>query len=180
MGSSFHGGKVCRNVNANTMVQGHRSFDGSRRCNNSNAEFRVLYAIMQHACHVHCRLRNLAPWLLLVVIHAPKPQALNPPLAGVSGAGRSAKESNLYCEIAEGINSYSVRGWASGWLKSKFQGQAHPEQVLTLLCGARGGVAFLSSYHLFLFFFLKPRHHNRATPPSCSPSSHKLNAATCS
>jgi len=28
--------------------------------------------------------------------------------SGVSGAGRSAKESNLYCEIAEGINSYSV------------------------------------------------------------------------
>jgi hypothetical protein len=26
---------------------------------------------------------------------------------GVSGAGRSAKESNLYCEIAEGINSYA-------------------------------------------------------------------------
>ncbi len=29
-----------------------------------------------------------------------------PPPAGVSGAGRAAKESNLYCEIAEGINSY--------------------------------------------------------------------------
>ncbi|GLC37433.1 hypothetical protein PLESTB_001586500 [Pleodorina starrii] len=28
--------------------------------------------------------------------------------SGVSGAGRSAKESNLYCEIAEGINSYAV------------------------------------------------------------------------
>ncbi|GFH20982.1 semialdhyde_dh domain-containing protein [Haematococcus lacustris] len=28
--------------------------------------------------------------------------------SGVSGAGRAAKESNLYCEIAEGINSYSV------------------------------------------------------------------------
>jgi len=28
--------------------------------------------------------------------------------SGVSGAGRSAKESSLYCEIAEGINSYSV------------------------------------------------------------------------
>lgn len=26
--------------------------------------------------------------------------------SGASGAGRSAKESNLYCEIAEGINSY--------------------------------------------------------------------------
>lgn len=32
--------------------------------------------------------------------------------AGVSGAGRSAKESNLYCEIAEGINSYR---WGGGW-----------------------------------------------------------------
>mmetsp|Transcript_8975 Transcript_8975/g.15586 ORF Transcript_8975/g.15586 Transcript_8975/m.15586 type:complete len:383 (+) Transcript_8975:15-1163(+) len=28
--------------------------------------------------------------------------------SGVTGAGRAAKESNLYCEIAEGINSYSV------------------------------------------------------------------------
>ncbi|GLI59561.1 hypothetical protein VaNZ11_001467 [Volvox africanus] len=28
--------------------------------------------------------------------------------SGVSGAGRSAKESNLYCEIAEGINAYAV------------------------------------------------------------------------
>ena len=28
--------------------------------------------------------------------------------AGVSGAGRAAKESSLYCEIAEGINSYAV------------------------------------------------------------------------
>ncbi|KAG2495300.1 hypothetical protein HYH03_006572 [Edaphochlamys debaryana] len=28
--------------------------------------------------------------------------------SGVSGAGRAAKESNLYCEIAEGINSYAV------------------------------------------------------------------------
>lgn len=28
--------------------------------------------------------------------------------AGASGAGRSAKESNLYCEVAEGINSYAV------------------------------------------------------------------------
>eukprot|EP00879_Flechtneria_rotunda_P003014 GHRR01003232.1.p1 GENE.GHRR01003232.1~~GHRR01003232.1.p1 ORF type:complete len:409 (+),score=107.05 GHRR01003232.1:1-1227(+) len=28
--------------------------------------------------------------------------------SGVSGAGRSAKEANLYCEIAEGINSYGV------------------------------------------------------------------------
>lgn len=28
--------------------------------------------------------------------------------SGVSGAGRAAKESNLYCEIAEGINCYSV------------------------------------------------------------------------
>lgn len=27
---------------------------------------------------------------------------------GVSGAGRSAKESNLYVEIAEGINAYGV------------------------------------------------------------------------
>ncbi len=26
--------------------------------------------------------------------------------SGVSGAGRAAKESNLYCEIAEGINAY--------------------------------------------------------------------------
>lgn len=26
----------------------------------------------------------------------------------MSGAGRSAKESNLYCEVAEGINSYAV------------------------------------------------------------------------
>ena len=28
--------------------------------------------------------------------------------AGVSGAGRAAKESNLYVEIAEGINAYGV------------------------------------------------------------------------
>jgi N-acetyl-gamma-glutamyl-phosphate reductase len=28
--------------------------------------------------------------------------------AGVSGAGRSAKEANLYVEIAEGINAYGV------------------------------------------------------------------------
>lgn len=28
--------------------------------------------------------------------------------SGVSGAGRSPKESNLYCEIAEGINAYAV------------------------------------------------------------------------
>ncbi|PNH05958.1 putative N-acetyl-gamma-glutamyl-phosphate reductase, chloroplastic [Tetrabaena socialis] len=28
--------------------------------------------------------------------------------SGVSGAGRAAKEANLYCEIAEGINSYAV------------------------------------------------------------------------
>ncbi|MEW5313060.1 MAG: hypothetical protein WDW38_004654 [Sanguina aurantia] len=28
--------------------------------------------------------------------------------SGVSGAGRSAKEANLYCEVAEGINSYAV------------------------------------------------------------------------
>lgn len=28
--------------------------------------------------------------------------------SGVSGAGRAAKESNLYCEIAEGINAYGV------------------------------------------------------------------------
>jgi N-acetyl-gamma-glutamyl-phosphate reductase len=27
---------------------------------------------------------------------------------GVSGAGRAAKESNLYTEIAEGINAYGV------------------------------------------------------------------------
>lgn len=27
---------------------------------------------------------------------------------GVSGAGRSAKEANLYCEVAEGIHSYGV------------------------------------------------------------------------
>lgn len=28
--------------------------------------------------------------------------------AGVTGAGRAAKEANLYCEIAEGMNSYAV------------------------------------------------------------------------
>lgn len=42
--------------------------------------------------------------------HAPSsssPLLLHHP-AGVSGAGRSAKESNLYTEIAEGINAYGV------------------------------------------------------------------------
>ncbi len=29
-------------------------------------------------------------------------------MTGVSGAGRAAKEANLYCEIAEGINCYAV------------------------------------------------------------------------
>ena len=28
--------------------------------------------------------------------------------SGVSGAGRGAKQSNLYCEIAEGMNSYGI------------------------------------------------------------------------
>ena len=34
--------------------------------------------------------------------------AHHPLVTGVTGAGRAAKESNLYCEIAEGINSYAV------------------------------------------------------------------------
>ena len=30
--------------------------------------------------------------------------------SGVSGAGRSAKEANLYCEVAEGIHAYGIAG----------------------------------------------------------------------
>lgn len=32
--------------------------------------------------------------------------------SGTSGAGRSAKEANLYCEVTEGIHAYGMGGWA--------------------------------------------------------------------
>lgn len=49
--------------------------------------------------------------------------------SGVSGAGRSAKEANLYCEIAEGINSYSV---------GKHRHMPEIEQGLTEANGGKG------------------------------------------
>ena len=58
---------------------------------------------------------------------------LLPALAGVSGAGRSAKESNLYCEIAEGINSYSV---------GKHRHMPEIEQGLTEAAGKEVQISF--------------------------------------
>jgi N-acetyl-gamma-glutamyl-phosphate reductase len=34
--------------------------------------------------------------------------------SGVSGAGRGAKEANLYTEIAEGIHAYGIKGHRHG------------------------------------------------------------------
>jgi N-acetyl-gamma-glutamylphosphate reductase len=53
--------------------------------------------------------------------------------AGVSGAGRAAKENTLYCEIAEGINSYSV---------SKHRHMPEIEQGLTEAAGKPVHVSF--------------------------------------
>jgi N-acetyl-gamma-glutamyl-phosphate reductase len=53
--------------------------------------------------------------------------------AGVSGAGRSAKESNLYVEIAEGINAYGV---------SKHRHMPEIEQGLTEAAGEQVTVSF--------------------------------------
>lgn len=51
----------------------------------------------------------------------------------MSGAGRSAKESNLYCEIAEGINSYAV---------GKHRHMPEIEQGLTEAAGTNVNVSF--------------------------------------
>jgi len=53
--------------------------------------------------------------------------------SGVSGAGRAAKESNLYCEIAEGINAYGV---------TKHRHMPEIEQGLTDAVGAPVTVSF--------------------------------------
>ena len=53
--------------------------------------------------------------------------------SGVSGAGRAAKESNLYCEIAEGINAYGV---------TKHRHMPEIEQGLTDAAGAPVTVSF--------------------------------------
>ncbi|KXZ43380.1 hypothetical protein GPECTOR_92g603 [Gonium pectorale] len=66
--------------------------------------------------HPPSRPRQRLPAAAPAAAPAPAPQAklilpddiLIDAKSGVSGAGRSAKESNLYCEIAEGINSYAV------------------------------------------------------------------------
>lgn len=54
-------------------------------------------------------------------------------LAGVSGAGRSAKEPNLYTEVAEGIHSYGV---------SKHRHMPEIEQGLTDAAGKEVKVSF--------------------------------------
>lgn len=46
--------------------------------------------------------------LLLFCQHTPAYLCCDVSCPGVSGAGRSAKEANLYVEIAEGINAYGV------------------------------------------------------------------------
>lgn len=53
--------------------------------------------------------------------------------AGVSGAGRSAKESNLYVEIAEGINAYGV---------SKHRHMPEIEQGLSEAAGEQVTISF--------------------------------------
>jgi N-acetyl-gamma-glutamyl-phosphate reductase len=53
--------------------------------------------------------------------------------SGVSGAGRAAKESNLYVEIAEGINAYGV---------TKHRHMPEIEQGLTEAAGAPVRVSF--------------------------------------
>jgi len=50
--------------------------------------------------------------------------------SGVSGAGRAAKESNLYCEVAEGINAYGV---------SRHRHMPEIEQGLTEATGGKNG-----------------------------------------
>ena len=60
-----------------------------------------------------CRFRPDGPSTLLTRGTA-LPLASAPINPGVSGAGRSAKEANLYTEVAEGINSYGVTKHRSG------------------------------------------------------------------
>ena len=57
----------------------------------------------------------------------------------MTGAGRAAKESNLYCEIAEGINSYSV---------GKHRHMPEIEQGLTEACGGKVDVKVSFTPHL--------------------------------
>jgi len=53
--------------------------------------------------------------------------------SGVSGAGRGAKVSNLYCEIAEGINSYGV---------GKHRHMPEIEQELSVAAGSPVRISF--------------------------------------
>lgn len=53
--------------------------------------------------------------------------------SGVSGAGRSAKESNLFCEITEGMNSYAV---------GQHRHMPEIEQGLTEAAGVNVNVSF--------------------------------------
>jgi N-acetyl-gamma-glutamyl-phosphate reductase len=59
--------------------------------------------------------------------------------SGVSGAGRAAKESNLYAEIAEGINAYGV---------SKHRHMPEIEQGLTEALGGKKQVKVSFTPHL--------------------------------
>jgi N-acetyl-gamma-glutamyl-phosphate reductase len=59
--------------------------------------------------------------------------------SGVSGAGRSAKESNLYCEIAEGINAYGV---------TRHRHMPEIEQGLTEATGGKTAVRVSFTPHL--------------------------------
>ena len=59
--------------------------------------------------------------------------------SGVSGAGRSAKESNLYCEVAEGLNAYGV---------TRHRHMPEIEQGLTEATGGKHDVRVSFTPHL--------------------------------
>lgn len=57
-------------------------------------------------CYPTC---SLLPLLPLIHAHAIEPSSVSiNALSGVSGAGRAAKQSNLYTEIAEGVSAYGI------------------------------------------------------------------------